>query len=262
MDTCIVCDDGTNEPLVLALHAPFSRPTISTRQRSLEQLRKIRGSQSRHWVPSTGSIPSGMGNDGASVGRAVESSEAIATRASTEHYIVECIGIGVEKGVQEAKRWLVRPQPRIVEKRNKAGKGGRGRRSSLVRPKDTLVVDAESKALGRNIGETASAAVEVWLVPLAEKVQVRLDGVVLVRWALPVVGEATGGEEGGGFVQIARRSDRGHKGTGGRELGLEFGSVFFVVALASGTNAAVTGRETTVTPREPSCAKRLHTDSA
>jgi len=69
-----------------------------------------------------------------------------------------------------------------------------------------------TETLCRDVGESTSVTVEVRLVLLAELVEVRLYSIVLVRGTLPVVGEATGGEESSSLVEIASRTNRGDEG--------------------------------------------------
>jgi len=69
-----------------------------------------------------------------------------------------------------------------------------------------------TETLGRDVRESTSVAVEVGLVLLAELVEVRLDGIVLVRGTLPVVGETTGREESSSLVEVAGGANGGNEG--------------------------------------------------
>ena len=119
-----------------------------------------------------------------------------------------------------------------------------------------------TETLSGDVGESASVAVEVGLVLLAELVEVCLHGIVLVRGTLPVVGETTRGEESSSLVEVAGRTNRGDERAGSRVLrgmksvyvshalrtvrtylGLELGRVLAVVGKAGRAGTRVAGGE-------------------
>jgi hypothetical protein len=184
-------------------YSPYSLRPIPTRHRRLQQPRKIRCPQSAYGIPPSRRIPARIRDDRAAIRRPIEPRMPITPGASTEHHIVQRTRIRVQQWVQEAERRLARAESRIVEKSNDTAKCWCGARSSLVAPECALIVDAVSEALRRDVGKATAVAVEVGLVGLAEVVKVCLYCIVLIRGALPVVGEATGREESRGLVEVA-----------------------------------------------------------
>lgn len=124
--------------------------------------------------------------------------------------VVERAGRLIDQGVQEPERALPRRDELVIDERD----GARKDRARAARPgngaEPAFECDDDVLRGARDIGERARACVEQTCVGVTERLQVGRDGVVLVRWAREVVGEAARGERGGDFgVDALRAADRG-----------------------------------------------------
>ena len=121
----------------------------------------------------------------------------------------------VDERVEEAERALALVEELVVEERDharecRARRGGA--RHELALPSD---VDDEVDALRGDVGERAALGVEEARVGVAELLEIPCDRVVLVRRTGEDVGEAAGGELGGGLINALGATDRSQAGREG-----------------------------------------------
>lgn len=208
--------------------------------RRLRHLAEVRGAEAGDGVPALGRIPASIRHDGATIRSAIEATLAITAGTTAQGDIVEGIVVGVQPGVEEAKRGLSLFDAGVVEQGNDAGEGrGRGR-GTVDLGQATLFEDSEVPALGGNVGERTALWIELAGPLVAERGQVGADGLLLPPRTLPEVREAAGREEHALLGESAGRgADRGDPGAGGGELGREVGGVLAVVGLARGPDARV-----------------------
>lgn len=120
----------------------------------------------------------------------------------------------IQERVQEPKRALPRARELVIQERDDARKHGARARRAIHAGRLAADDNLELHALRRDVGVRAARGVEEALVRGAERLEVRRDGVLLVRRYAEVVREPARREVGGGLgADALRRADGCQAGT-------------------------------------------------
>ena len=141
-------------------------------------------------------IPTGRSREAISIAPGVRTGRNVVQRTC---------GRAIQPRVQEPERALTRRRELVVQQRDDAREDGARTRRAIDAGRLAVDDDLELDALRRDVGVRAPRGVEEALVRVAERLQVRVHGVLLVGRCPEVVREPAGREVGGGLGADALR---------------------------------------------------------